>query len=85
MIIYVSLYFVKRAVSPPKNANALFYEWSLALGLDKNNVVVDFSLQDINKPLGVSEYTYTQLPAELREALPTIEQLTEQLNKEDRQ
>ena len=49
----------------------------------KNNLVVDFALQDINKPLGVSEYTYTQLPAELREALPTIEQLTEQLNKED--
>ena len=49
----------------------------------KNDVVVDFALQDINKPLGVSEYTYTQLPAELREALPTIEQLTEQLNKED--
>jgi predicted nuclease of restriction endonuclease-like (RecB) superfamily len=48
----------------------------------KNNLVVDFALQDINKPLGVSEYTYTQLPTELREALPTIEQLTEQLNKE---
>jgi predicted nuclease of restriction endonuclease-like (RecB) superfamily len=50
---------------------------------NKNNVVVDFALQDINKPLGVSEYTYTQLPAELRDALPTIEQFTEQLNKED--
>jgi len=49
----------------------------------KNNLVVDFALQDINKPLGVSEYTHTQLPAELREALPTIEELTEQLNKED--
>lgn len=49
----------------------------------KNNVVVDFALQDINKPLGVSEFTYTELPENVREALPTVEELTEQLNKED--
>ena len=49
----------------------------------KNNVVVDFSLKDINKPLGVSEFTHIELPENVREALPTIEQLTEQLNKED--
>jgi predicted nuclease of restriction endonuclease-like (RecB) superfamily len=47
----------------------------------KDNVVVDFTLQDINKPLGVSEFTYTELPENIREALPTVEQLTEQLNK----
>jgi predicted nuclease of restriction endonuclease-like (RecB) superfamily len=47
----------------------------------KENVVVDFTLQDINKPLGVSEFTYTELPENIREALPTVEQLTEQLNK----
>lgn len=47
----------------------------------KNSVVVDFTLQDIKKPLGVSEFTYTELPKNIREALPTVEQLTEQLNK----
>jgi predicted nuclease of restriction endonuclease-like (RecB) superfamily len=47
----------------------------------KDNVVVDFTLQDINKPLGVSEFTYTELPENIREALPTVEQLTEQLNR----
>ncbi len=46
----------------------------------KNNVVVDFALHDINKPLGVSEYTYTQLPENIKNALPSIEQLTHQLD-----
>lgn len=49
----------------------------------KNNVVVDFALRDINKPLGVSEFTYTQLPQEIQQALPTVEQLTAQLMNDD--
>jgi len=48
----------------------------------KNNVVVDFALKDINKPMGVSEFTYKELSLEIRNAMPTIQQLTEQLNKE---
>ena len=48
---------------------------------NKNNVVVDFALQDINKPIGVSEYSYTQLPENIKNALPTIEQFTQQLDK----
>jgi predicted nuclease of restriction endonuclease-like (RecB) superfamily len=50
---------------------------------NKNNVVVDFALQDINKPMGVSEFTYTQLPNSIKKALPTIEQFTQQLNRKD--
>jgi predicted nuclease of restriction endonuclease-like (RecB) superfamily len=49
----------------------------------KNDVVVDFALHDVNKPMGVSEYTYTQLPTQIQNALPTIEQFTERLNQED--
>jgi predicted nuclease of restriction endonuclease-like (RecB) superfamily len=45
----------------------------------KNNIVVDFALKDINKPLGISEFTYTELSNEIKQALPTIEQLTAQL------
>lgn len=52
---------------------------------NKNNVVVDFALKDINKPMGVSEFTYTQLPNEIKHALPTVEQLTAQLNWEEDQ
>ena len=33
--------------------------------------------------MGVSEFTYTQLPEEIKEAMPTLEQLTQQLNQED--
>ncbi|MEA5402152.1 PDDEXK nuclease domain-containing protein [Arcicella sp. DC2W] len=49
----------------------------------KNDVVVDFALHDVNKPMGVSEYTYTELPTQIQNALPTIEQFTERLNQED--
>ncbi len=48
----------------------------------KNDVVVDFALHDVNKPVGVSEYTYTQLSDDIKNALPTIEQLTDQLENE---
>jgi predicted nuclease of restriction endonuclease-like (RecB) superfamily len=48
----------------------------------KNDVVVDFALHDTNKPMGVSEYTYTQLPTLIQQALPTIQQFTERLNQE---
>lgn len=49
---------------------------------NKNNIVVDFALKDVNKPMGVSNFTYKELSLEIKNALPTIEQLTEQLNKE---
>ncbi len=48
----------------------------------KNDVVVDFALHDVDKPMGVSEYTYTQLPDDIKNALPTIEQLTDQLDND---
>lgn len=43
---------------------------------DKNNLVVEYSLRDMNKPIGVPEYQLTEsLPDELASQLPTIEQL----------
>jgi predicted nuclease of restriction endonuclease-like (RecB) superfamily len=45
----------------------------------KNDVVVDFALHDVNKPMGISEYTYKQLPENIKSALPTIQELTQQL------
>lgn len=49
----------------------------------KNDVVVDFALHDTHKPMGISEYTYTQLPTLIQQALPTIQQFTESLNQDD--
>lgn len=42
----------------------------------KSDIKVEYSLRDLNKPIGVSEYQITEnLPEELRSSLPTIEQI----------
>jgi len=47
----------------------------------KNNIVVEYSLKDINKPLGVSEYELTEnLPKEFESSLPSIKQIEAELN-----
>jgi hypothetical protein len=46
---------------------------------NKDQYEVEFALKDINKPIGVSEYRYTELPENIKQGLPTIEQLTEEL------
>ena len=47
----------------------------------KDNFEVEFALKDINKPIGVSEFNYTQLPEEIKNELPTMEQFKNELNK----
>jgi predicted nuclease of restriction endonuclease-like (RecB) superfamily len=47
----------------------------------KDNFEVEFALKDINKPIGVSEFNYTQLPEEIKNELPTMEQFEFELNK----
>ena len=46
---------------------------------NKDNYEVEFALKDINKPIGVSEYKYTELSEQLKAELPTLEDLTEGL------
>jgi predicted nuclease of restriction endonuclease-like (RecB) superfamily len=48
----------------------------------KNKLNVEFSLKDINKPIGVSEYIFNELPLEIQRELPTVEELEEKLNLE---
>jgi predicted nuclease of restriction endonuclease-like (RecB) superfamily len=49
---------------------------------NKNKVEVEYALQGMSKPIGVSEFTVTQaLPAELKSTLPTIEEFEIELNK----
>ena len=50
---------------------------------NKDNYEVEFALKDIHNPIGVSEYRYTELPENIRKSLPTLEQLTNELNKLD--
>lgn len=47
---------------------------------NKNNVVAEYALRNINRPIGVSEYTLTQaIPEEIKTSLPTIEELEAEL------
>lgn len=48
----------------------------LLLCRDKNNIEVEFTLRDMNKPMGVSEYTLVEtLPDNLKGALPMVEEI----------
>lgn len=50
---------------------------------NKNKLEVEYALQGMSKPIGVSEFTVTQaLPAELKNTLPTVEEFENELNKD---
>lgn len=50
----------------------------------KKNTVVEYSLRDIHKPIGVSEYTLTKvLPESFKSALPTIAEIEAELEEYD--
>ena len=49
----------------------------------KNNVLAEYTLRDMAKPIGLAEYKLTEsLPENLQIALPTIEELEAELAKE---
>lgn len=51
---------------------------------DKNNIDAEFALRDINKPMGVSEFTFTEIiPEDLKSSLPTIEEIENELKQKD--
>ncbi|KAF5414859.1 MAG: hypothetical protein C5S48_07500 [Candidatus Methanogaster sp.] len=46
----------------------------------KNDMVVEYALKDVHKPIGVSEYMITKtLPDEFRSSLPSIEEIKAEL------
>ena len=48
----------------------------------KDDLIVEYVLKDIHKPMGVSEYRLTnELPESIKSSLPTIEQLEEEIGK----
>ena len=67
--------FVQQAVAqikkPEDNATI-----GLLLCKSKNNLVAEYSLRDMNKPMGISEYRVSgELPEELKAQLPSIEDI----------
>ncbi|AYQ32934.1 PDDEXK nuclease domain-containing protein [Runella sp. SP2] len=50
---------------------------------NKNNVIADYALKNINQPIGISEYQLTKLfPEEFKSSLPTIEEIENELKGE---
>jgi YhcG PDDEXK nuclease domain len=49
-----------------------------------NKVIVEYTLRDTNKPMGVSTYQLTEsLPKRLEESLPSVEELEAELGEAD--
>jgi hypothetical protein len=47
---------------------------------ERNKIIAEYSLRDINKPIGGAEYELTQsIPENLKGSLPTIEQIEKEL------
>lgn len=47
---------------------------------NKNNVIAEYALKNINQPIGVTEYQLTKLfPDDLKSSLPTIEEIEKEL------
>ena len=47
----------------------------------KDALEVEFALQDFNKPMGISEFTFNELPQNVQSNMPTIEELENELKK----
>jgi hypothetical protein len=53
----------------------------LLLCKSKNQVLAEYALRDMSKPIGVSSFQLTEsLPEQIRTALPTIEELEQELS-----
>ncbi len=56
----------------------------LILCKSKDKIEAEYSLRDINKPIGISEYQITKsIPNELKSTLPTIKEIEEQLKNDN--
>ena len=54
----------------------------LLLCKGKNDLIAEYALQDINKPIGVSEYRITEdIPEKFRQQLPSIEDIKSRIGK----
>jgi len=48
----------------------------------KESLEVEYALRGINKPIGVSEFTFAEaLPEELKSSIPTVEEFEEEMSK----
>lgn len=45
----------------------------------KDNLDVEYALRDLNKPLGISEFNFNELPESIQKNMPTVEELENEL------
>lgn len=45
----------------------------------KEQIEVEFALRDISKPMGISEFTFKELPANIQKNMPTVEEIENEL------
>lgn len=55
----------------------------LILCRDRNQIVAEYALQDMNKPMGVARYETRTIPDELKNSLPSIEALEKELSEDE--
>ena len=54
----------------------------LLLCKNKNNLVAEYALKDMSKPIGISEYKITNnLPEELEKQLPSVEDIQSRITR----
>lgn len=72
--------FYLSAVDDLVKAEADLPSIGIILCKDKNNILVEYALKDLSKPIGVSEYVLTAtLPSDLQSNLPTVEEIEQRL------
>jgi len=49
----------------------------------KNSIEVEYTLQDMNKPMGISNFMFNELPQNMQQNLPTVQELEYELKKID--
>jgi hypothetical protein len=47
----------------------------------KEGLEVEYALQDLNKPMGISEFTFNELPQNIKSNMPTVQEFENELNK----
>lgn len=47
---------------------------------NKDRLDVEYALRDINKPIGVSSFTFKEIPTQIKHELPTVEQIEEEFS-----
>lgn len=68
---------INELIKTPADNNTI----GILLCKNKDDYEVEFALKDVNKPIGVSEFKYKELPTEIKNALPNIEDLKNTLNE----